>query len=613
MPSPAFNNTIISNAYRGSDQVSKLMLGHNHVWPLSPEFSFDTYQSGGELNFRVVSDTQYVACMINDSDVFIYKTNGTSTDNIRAINLNAQSYNKLYQLSQTSNVIDISLPLYQRKIVKISGRGTRVTRYNADYNSGNILVEIYNPFGSDIGYNISLTGKGSITKTCVVGTKTAFNFTAVSRGTRTVTIQNLTDGTVDSTTVYINTNYTPVTIQNLTIGINKGAESTNSNTLTDIKVYSLTESEALLNIHGTAPVISVKQFYRGEESGYRGTNYYFALEFDLISGGTGLPASSQIQMRWVDNIPLYNAGTRTYSSYPVPIHVLTLVTDSVGRVVKLGPGTYWRNDGSSLNPYLPSGRVVSTSIWVPEKLGSQQSWTLNNPAKVTMLITRRTHTRNGTNNYMATADFRDNWISGGIQFIGTDSPISLVNHIDYGLFNLNTGAWVENLLFDNQDLVGNLQSVDLKDINVNSITSTTQNELQIIRSININTSTNKASNSNVKVINTNEFKSTHGSETTYQYYNGTWPYGFNPLIYRQVYPNTLGVAYSSSDLEGLWYHYKTWGAEQGFTHSADFLAQDYLDLNPDLQVAFGSDPSPRTSAMLHWFEYGIAEGRQGRK
>ena len=196
MPSPAFNNTIISNAYRGSDQVSKLMLGHNHVWPLSPEFSFDTYQSGGELNFRVVSDTQYVACMINDSDVFIYKTNGTSTDNIRAINLNAQAYNKLYQLSQTSNVIDISLPLYQRKIVKISGRGTRVTRYNADYNSGNILVEIYNPFGSDIDYNVSLTGKGSITKTCVVGTKTAFNFTAVSRGTRTVTLRNLTDGAV---------------------------------------------------------------------------------------------------------------------------------------------------------------------------------------------------------------------------------------------------------------------------------------------------------------------------------------------------------------------------------------------------------------------------------
>jgi hypothetical protein len=513
MPSPAFNNTIISNAYRGSDQVSKLMLGHNHVWPLSPEFSFDTYQSGGELNFRVVSDTQYVACMINDSDVFIYKTNGTSTDNIRAINLNAQAYNKLYQLSQTSNVIDISLPLYQRKIVKISGRGTRVTRYNADYNSGNILVEIYNPFGSDIDYNVSLTGKGSITKTCVVGTKTAFNFTAVSRGTRTVTLRNLTDGAVDSTTVYINTNYTPVTIQNLTIGINKGAESTNSNTLTDIKVYSLTESEALLNIHGTAPVISVQQIYDGSETGYRNTLFFYRIIFKLVSGGTGLPVNSQIQMRWADDV---RAGP-PWGPRPVTIHVLTLVTDGIGRVVTLEPGTSHLSDPVVLQQLAAGGYYESRVN--SEYLGTS-TWKVNNSTTVTM-STNRSRFRWAGSPFIDTAyDFRNNWIRGGavgIEFIGTDSPISLVNHKDYDLVNLNTGAWVENLLFDNQDLVGNLQSVDLKDINVNSITSTTQNELQIIRSININTSTNKASNSNVKVINTNEFKSTHGSETTYRY------------------------------------------------------------------------------------------------
>jgi len=47
---------------------------------------------------------------------------------------------------------------------------------------------------------------------------------------------------------------------------------------------------------------------------------------------------------------------------------------------------------------------------------------------------------------------------------------------------------------------------------------------------------------------------------------------------------------------------------------ADLMAQDYLDLNPDLQAVFGSTgPDALLSAMLHWFSNGIAEGRLGRK
>ena len=130
MPSPAFNNTIISNAYRGTDQVSKILLGYNHVWPLQSVFSFDTYQAGGELNFRVVSDTQYVACIINDATIFLYQSNvADGTDVIRAINLDAQAYNNLYQIDSTVSMTDITLPLYQRKQVKITGRGTQLARY----------------------------------------------------------------------------------------------------------------------------------------------------------------------------------------------------------------------------------------------------------------------------------------------------------------------------------------------------------------------------------------------------------------------------------------------------------------------------------------------------
>jgi hypothetical protein len=79
------------------------------------------------------------------------------------------------------------------------------------------------------------------------------------------------------------------------------------------------------------------------------------------------------------------------------------------------------------------------------------------------------------------------------------------------------GMAIENLIFNNEDLVGNIHAVDLKDINVNSVTSMTQRKLQAIRSNSINTSTNKAINSNVKIINTPNFKSTHGSEVTYRY------------------------------------------------------------------------------------------------
>ena len=64
---------------------------------------------------------------------------------------------------------DITLPLYQRKQVKITGRGTQLARYGADYNNGNILVEINNEYGDAINYTVSVTGKVSITKTCPVG------------------------------------------------------------------------------------------------------------------------------------------------------------------------------------------------------------------------------------------------------------------------------------------------------------------------------------------------------------------------------------------------------------------------------------------------------------
>jgi hypothetical protein len=340
MLSPAFTNTSISNAYRGADQVSKILLGFNVVWPQAPVFSFDTYQAGGELNFTVVSDTQYVACTVNDSDTFLFKavdmTWGTDSS-IQAINLDAQAYNKQYQLDSDTNVIDINLSLYQRKKVKITGRGSSASKYIADNYSGLINVEVENPFGAATVFTVSIPGQTSITKTCLVGSRNQFMFPNLPAGTKTVTINNLTDGVINTASVVLNARWNArLPTQTLNLGEVVDIAGGISENLTTIKVYSLTEEEAS-----------------------------------------------------------------------------ALLSDQV--------------------------------------------------------------------------------------------------------LDLTEGVFINNLLFNNVDLIGNLRSVDLKDINVNSISAITQSKLQVIRSKDIITSTIKSLNSNVKIINTPIFKSTHGPETTYYY------------------------------------------------------------------------------------------------
>ena len=392
MSSPAFTNTSISNAYRGADQVSKILLGYNHVWPLQSVFSFDTYQAGGELNFRVVSDTQYVACIINDATIFLYQSNvADGTDVIRAINLDAQAYNNLYQIDSTVSMTDITLPLYQRKQVKITGRGTQLARYGADYNNGNILVEINNEYGSAINYTVSVTGKVSITKTCPVGERTLFSFTAMSRGVKTVTINNLTDNLVDTIPVTINTSYTPIPTQIINIGDQAVSEAI-SETLTTVKVYCLTEEEAVAN----------------------------------------------------------------------------------GLVI-LDPST--------------------DPINTPERRQSTDHE-----------FRARVYTLPGFANYLTLGNTTQNY--------------------QYPLINIPATV-IENLIFNNGDLEGNIHAVDLKDVNINIVTSMTQRKLQTIRSNFINTSTNKTINSNVKIINNPAFKSMHGPEVTYRY-PGEYILGLRP-------------------------------------------------------------------------------------
>ena len=429
MSSPAFTNASISNAYRGADQVSKILLGYNHVWPLQSVFSFDTYQAGGELNFRVLSDTQYVACIINDTAIFLYQSNvAIGGDNsIRAINLNAQAYNKLYQIYSPVRMTDITLPLYQRKQVKITGRGTQLARYGADYNNGNILVEINNEYGDAINYTVSVTGKVSITKTCPVGERTLFSFTAMSRGAKTVTINNLTDNLVDTIPVTINTSYTPIPTQIINIG-DQAVPGAVSEDLTTVKVYCLTEEEAVAN------------------------------GLVILDPVDGLP---------LEPAPWGWTNTRlTGSDYTPP---------------RLGP--FYG---------MPAWTGVYSNIyWDP------------------------------THQWVVTRPVDEDRRSSGIKYVNQTGRWlygdAKGSYNFQSSFDSMVGMAIENLIFNNEDLEGNIHAVDLKDINVNNITSMTQRKLQTIRSSFINTSTNKTFNSNVKIVNTPNFKSTHGSEVTYRY------------------------------------------------------------------------------------------------
>ena len=608
MPVAAYTNFDISNVYKGNNNVSKIMKGNVHAWPPTPAFSFNTYRSGGDLNFTVTSDTDYIACTVNDSDVFIYKTSGTTANNIYA-------YDTLHQLESASKVINVSLPLYERKYVRISGTGTQLARYGRDYNNGRVVVEIGNQFGSNISYTVNLTGKGSITKTCPVGTTTSFIFTSVPKGTRTVTLTDLTDGSTTSTQVVINTNSAPISVQNLTLGLNNTADNSTGTTLNDIKVYSITEDEALQSIHGTSPVISVEQIYDGSERGYRHTSYYYRLIFRIISGGSGLPVNSNIAVRWDHLTDLRRSGSKSITKV-LPVNIVTLVTDSVGRVVQIKKGTKMKDDPVVLAG-IPSGGWY---IWTNLPLNTYfhaNTWTVHNNSRITVNIKAdRMSFYRKTSQKDTAGDFAATWIVGGssgITFTGTNEPINLVTHTKFENININGGTWTKNLLFNNKDLVGNLQAVELKNVNVEDITSVSQRELKVIQSKYINTTTNKNGNSKVQITNTPNFEAMHGSGVTYDYINGSWPAGFNPLTYMQFYPDLMN-AYGPSDFEGAWYHYKTWGVQNGRTHSTDFLAQDYLDLHADLRAAFGSTGgAARLSAMLHWFEHGIAEGRRGRK
>jgi hypothetical protein len=70
------------------------------------------------------------------------------------------------------------------------------------------------------------------------------------------------------------------------------------------------------------------------------------------------------------------------------------------------------------------------------------------------------------------------------------------------------------------------------------------------------------------------------------------------------------AAQYANDPFGAWLHYYQYGIFEGRTFDANFIAAEYLELNPDLKAAGGGDLQ---GAVMHWLTYGHpVEDRMGR-
>lgn len=556
MPVVAYTNFDISNFYKGNNTVSKIMKGENHVWPTAPVFSFDTPQAGGELNFKVSSDTSYAACTVNDSDIYIFSTNSNIKNTVRV----TPDDGRQYLLSDTAKTIDISLPMYKRRTASISGTGTQKTRYGVDYNNGIIRIKITNPFPEANIFSISLTGKGTQTKSCPPNSIISFEFAALGYGTYTVTINNLTDNEIQSTTVVVNDKSTSIQVQSLTLKLDT-VDRTSTGLANTIKVYSLTEQEALdnyTNAYGPKAIITIDLRTIGglhptSDFGYKLVQVFFK----ILHGGAGYPANSQIGI-YIPDVYCHVAVVKSgYYEYRM-LHLATLNTDSNGTITsfsnvdraKAGPAfvvnSTANKNATSISSLVRMSNYMGThSTWgsgfnnnsnnmyfdhvwgykdARHLQSSDLSTTVPHDWFYTAWIYNGWFTWSGSDTYgqtmlgvFRTAIDNNKFIVIGDNNQGIDLIVGNTGQHVFG----TQGTWFNNLVFNNTDSEGNLQAVELGNINVNNIKSQSQPHLQLIQSNYIQTTTNKTGNSEVRITNNPKFKSMHGSGVTYDYISGS--------------------------------------------------------------------------------------------
>ena len=242
---PKLTNTIITNVnLRRSNQThtpSKIVLRGLTVWPKEPLLSFDTYQAGGVLSFKVISSTGYIAMVTDDSLVKLFEPFHT----INSIRAGSNTYN-----ISNAKVTQIAVELFETSTCNIFGIG--IGQYDDRYDDYPIDAQfnctITNRGTSNATYVVTMFGQ-SITRSINAGNSDTLGpFTSTTAGNKTVQLQHVQDNINANVTIYVPTptiygqRRRAVPVSHVLV---KEANSTNiiGNALRKIDIHNITQAK----------------------------------------------------------------------------------------------------------------------------------------------------------------------------------------------------------------------------------------------------------------------------------------------------------------------------------------------------------------------------------
>lgn len=605
----AKTNIDLANAYKGSNNVSQILLGGNLVWPQSPIFEFETKRLLGDINFHVVSNRPYLGATVNRTDTYIY-THLRTISAIRAYDdvdtkqsetyttsgANYKTYNmpehKLTSETKYHHWINsdhsgVKIELSPKRSAVVRGRSSSKDYYLGDLSNGEIRVEIFNQSGNASNFEVRITPgvtvanlrhQSSTYNTAANTTQTKniarnrthiFKFNSLigasgSGRTYTVRVKDLSTGTAKSTTVKIKQDRRrKINTQNIDLGgggINPReglADDDESGTI--ISLYALTEEEAFTSLFGGNGVIEMAYIDMGNEFVGRWTYYggsktasgnaILAKVRKKLTGQLPTNKTIKVYLRVnkldSDNDPIAN-------TYTMQIPVFNVITDSYGNVDRIeypsvsdrtndknpsqiqtthtgtALGRSETNDHAAGNwLFYPGGNDTLNRLYIT--YGDEPEWSncrlLESRIGDSAFAERysKDDGRRGipeaikapesgtalpiTQDYDIGIWLDDIAAAGGPLYANTTYPAAMLDgstgkpYVPYDgsnltivgvgdelLFGDDTPEWTTNLLVDNENIEGNIVSVELGSEPIRSITVGNQRNLSLIQSDYINTS-----------------------------------------------------------------------------------------------------------------------------
>ena len=239
-------NTQITNVKYVNEQVSKMLLGGETVWPIKPQFSFYTYQQGGSLDLKVWSDTGIVAVVLDGAEGTVNPPTDSNISGVRASG-SSPAFNRSYIFSGNKKRTNISIPLFKKMSAVLSYRPTRVSRYNVDYKYGWISISIINDLTDTANFTVTV-GSSSQTRSIPANTSAHFGASRLAAGTYNIIIRDNEAGTTETRSVQIaSVQYTSLR-NTVSESFDYGPGSSPATTgtrLRKVDVYILSEAEAI--------------------------------------------------------------------------------------------------------------------------------------------------------------------------------------------------------------------------------------------------------------------------------------------------------------------------------------------------------------------------------